>query len=224
MLQVGITCFTYQPPNEICLAYCLVSTDLLLPRCPIRPEEKEQDPTQDAVNLWYFKSNCFLVTQAGRGIIIALCVFSVITSNTFQVKKRSPWLWVSLEPLKFAFPSFRTVPGTRELWMSIVSGYMSGFKIINIIKQYISDTQDYTFLWMSIKASTLTSLFHSVEILKMLFHWHSACLFSSFTMMHLCLSFSGWKLLAFFYGRFSGIIHLHSLVCSWIEKYVALIW
>lgn len=139
-------------------------------------------------------------------------------------KNGSPWLWISLNPIKFSFPRFRTVPGTWELWMSIVSGYMNGFKGINIIKQYMSDTQNYTFLWMSVKVSILTFLFHSVEILKMLFHWHSASIFSALMMMHLHLSFCGWNLLACFHGRFAEIIRLHSLVCSLIEKCVALIW
>lgn len=66
-----------------------------------------------------FPSNCFLLTKAGTGIVIVLCFLCNCFKSFSDVGAvRSPWLWVSLEPIKFVFPRFCPEPHTRKLLVS----------------------------------------------------------------------------------------------------------
>ena len=81
----------------------------------IRLDERRRNGTWSRIwgYLWCFKSNCFLVTKVGTDIIIVLhFICNCFESFLDEGAMSSPWLWVSLEPIKFVFPRFRTVSGT----------------------------------------------------------------------------------------------------------------
>lgn len=100
------------------------------------------------VYLCCFKSNCFLVTKAVTSIIIASCFFCNCFKSCLNISAiRFPRLRVSLEPIKFIFPGFRTAPGTKQL-LSIMKSFLIIWMGLRIT---IHDIQDYKFSWTSTK-------------------------------------------------------------------------